>query len=163
MKLSNQSSREFLFQIQNFADFIHSEKSLNKLQEIIELVYNIPVNHAAIIDHSGTFKIAVNIAAKYRGSISDANPAEDKRVLEEDNITVFLPIQVVLDHLIQLDSLELVDTINTVDEDRDLKMRLEYIEAKVDAIGEAVLEIQNQKCCSKKEKNHEEIIFRQEL
>lgn len=162
MKLSNQSSREFLSQIQNFADFIYSEKSLNKLQEIIELVYNVPVNYVTITDHFDTFKIVVNIDKKYRSIISDANPTYDKNEHEAD-ITVFLPIQAVLDHLIRLDSLELVDTINTVDEDYDLKMRLEYIEAKVDAIGEAVLEIQNQKCCSKTEKDHEEIIFRQEL
>lgn len=163
MKLSNQSNRKFLSQIKNFADFIYSEKNLNKLREIIELVYNVPVNHATIVDHSGTFKIAVNIVAKYRDSISDADPADDEIVLEKDSITVFLSIQPVLDRLIQLDSLELVNTINTVDEDYDLKMRLEYIEAKVDAIGEAVLEIQNQKCCSKTKKDHEEIIFRQEL
>ena len=162
MKLSNQSSREFLSQIQNFSDFIYGEKNLNKLREIVELVYNVPVKYARIKDHSGTLKIVIIIDKKYRDDISDANPIHDKNE-DETNITVFLPIQAVLDHLIRLDSLELVDTMNTVDEDRDLKMRLEYIEAKVDAIGEAVLEIQNQKCCSKKEKNHEEIIFRQEL
>ena len=162
MKLSNQSNREFLSQIQNFADFIYGEKSLNKLREIVELVYNVPVKYARIKDHSGTFKIVIIIDKKYRDNISDANPIHDKNE-DETNITVFLPIQAVLDHLIQLDSLELVDTMNTVDEDRDLKMRLEYIEAKVDAIGEAVLEIQNQKCCSKTKKDHEEIIFRQEL
>lgn len=162
MKLSNQSSREFLSQIQNFADFIYGEKSLNKLREIVELVYNVPVKYARIKDHSGTLKIVIIIDKKYRDDISDANPIHDKNE-DETNITVFLPIQAVLDHLIRLDSLELVDTMNTVDEDRDLKMRLEYIEAKVDAIGEAVLEIQNQKCCSKKEKDHEGVIFRQEL
>lgn len=163
MKLSNQSNRKFLSQIQSFSDYIHNEENLNKLKEIIELVYNVPVNHATIVDHSGTFKIAVNIVAKYRDSISDADPADDERVFEKDSITVLLSIPTILDHLIQLDSLELVNTINTVDEDYDLKMRLDYIEAKVDAIGEAVLEIQNQKCCSKTEKDHEEIIFRQEL
>lgn len=162
MKLSNQSSREFLSQIQNFSDFIYGEKNLNKLREIVELVYNVPVKYARIKDHSGTLKIVIIIDKKYKDDISDANPIHDKNE-DETNITVFLPIQAVLDHLIRLDSLELVDTMNTVDEDRDLKIRLEYIEAKVDAIGEAVLEIQNQKCCSKKEKDHEEIIFRQEL
>ena len=161
MKLSNQSNREFLSQIQNFADFVYSEKNLNKLREIIELVYNVPVKYARIKDHSGTLKITIIIDKKYRDSISDADPIYDNE--NETDITVFLSIQPVLDRLIQLDSLELVDTINTVDEDRDLKMRLEYIEAKVDAIGEAVLEIQNQKCCSKTKKDHEEIIFRQEL
>lgn len=162
MKLSNQSSREFLSQIQNFSDFIYGEKNLNKLREIVELVYNVPVKYARIKDHSGILKIVIIIDKKYRDNISDANPIHDKNE-DETNITVFLPIQAVLDHLIRLDSLELVDTMNTVDEDRDLKMRLEYIEAKVDAIGEAVLEMQNQKCCSKTEKDHEEIIFRKEL
>ena len=161
MKLSNQSNREFLSQIKNFSDFIYAEKNLNKLREIIELVYNIPVKYARIKGYPGTLKIAILIDKKYRDSIFDADPIYDNE--DETDITVFLSIQTVIDHLIRLDSQELVDTINTVDEDRDLKMRLDYIEAKVDAIGEAVLEIQNQKCCSKTKKDHEEIIFRQEL
>ena len=160
MKLSNQSNREFLSQIQSFSDYIYSEENLNKLQEIIELVYNVPVNYATIIDHSETFKIAVNIDRKYRDNISDVDLTYDEN---GSDVTVLLLIPVILDYLIQLDSLELVDTINTVDEDRDLKTRLETIEAKVDAIGEAVLEMQNQKCCSKVEKDFEGVIFRQEL